>query len=862
MRPLSYTRPVGQLYLTVDTSPYAAGWALSQLHPDGRHPARFGARTLNSHQIHYSQVKRELFGLVQALKAERHYLFGADFIVETDCAPLLGMITAADTPDVHMLRWVLFVRTFNPHIIHISGTANVVADMLSRAAYPSPPEVLVSALSGTPGDSSPAAFYQEQYADDLRLLNIGLYLSTQQPQPSWTPSFFRQVRRSAHGFLLLDGLLWVPSGGRDLQPRRVVGLASQRDRIVDELHSGPGSGHRGRWATLTRVTDRYFWKGMTAQVLRKVATCPVCQRYAKRVEREPMVASTLKGLVQQWVLDLCAMPRGSGGERYLVIARDSCCGYPEARALRTKRVPGICRFILEDIIARYGAPSSIRADNGELDAQEARSFFARVGVDLSLTTAYNPEANGRSERGHAPIVSAIIKACDGSLGSWPSLLPMALWADRSAISRTTGFAPAELMYGFVPTSPIETTVPAWTQVVWRDGISHEDLLALRIRQLENRAGWLHTGHDHHTMAREIMRRDADSGRRLRSPLRPGDWVLLRENQLDNQHSTNLKFAPRWRGPFVVVDRDEFATYRIRELSGAEYRRRVPAKRLVLFQREGDSVLEDAALQDPTNDWDEDFSPDSADTDRVTLLESRSVVAGTQLALINSALTLDRPARTLKASGPCCGGRPSWSLSPASPLASPSSSSASSAARGPRSWNCLITTDATGAVCGHLDGCGCILEGRLVPGLLVEAEPDGPRDVPILELAKGTPLGIRRQLSVGARSYGCAHERVRVHYCIIDRRVPPGIISQIIGPVRAAVFHVGGKIQECDVSGVIRKADSVTPQQPFVEFQGVQPHPEEDHCTRKRGCVAPSPTPACEDPHLPPGGSHCGFGGPL
>ena len=55
----------------------------------------------------------------------------------------------------------------------------------------------------------------------------------------------------------------------------------------------------------------------------------------------------------------------------------------------------------------------MRADRGELDVIEARNFFQRYGVQLRLTTVYNHEANGKSERGHPPIIHALVKACKG-----------------------------------------------------------------------------------------------------------------------------------------------------------------------------------------------------------------------------------------------------------------------------------------------------------------------------------------------------------------------------------------------------------------------------------------------------------------
>ena len=47
------------------------------------------------------------------------------------------------------------------------------------------------------------------------------------------------------------------------------------------------------------------------------------------------------------------------------------------------------------------------------DAREAMELSERLGVKLSLTIAYNPEANGNIDRGHRRIVKAIIRACDG-----------------------------------------------------------------------------------------------------------------------------------------------------------------------------------------------------------------------------------------------------------------------------------------------------------------------------------------------------------------------------------------------------------------------------------------------------------------
>jgi hypothetical protein len=126
------------------------------------------------------------------------------------------------------------------------------------------------------------------------------------------------------------------------------------------------------------------------------------------------------------------------------------------------------------------------ADRGELDSDEARQFFTKFGVWLTLITAYNPKANGKIERGHGPIVKALVKACDGRTKLWPQMLPYALWADRATHITVTGYMPAELMTGQIPVMPVESSIMTWSVLPWKEGMSREELHEVRIRQLERR----------------------------------------------------------------------------------------------------------------------------------------------------------------------------------------------------------------------------------------------------------------------------------------------------------------------------------------------------------------------------------------
>ena len=93
------------------------------------------------------------------------------------------------------------------------------------------------------------------------------------------------------------------------------------------------------------------------------------------------------------------------------------------------------------------------ADQGELDSDEAMEFLMKHGVRLTLTTTYNPEANGKIECRNGLIVKALVNSCNGNVKIWVQLLAYALWADRTMHSSMTGYMPLELMTGLMPIIP-------------------------------------------------------------------------------------------------------------------------------------------------------------------------------------------------------------------------------------------------------------------------------------------------------------------------------------------------------------------------------------------------------------------------
>jgi hypothetical protein len=237
---------------------------------------------LSERQRKYAQVKRELWGIVSAIKSDREYLIGAEVVIETDFLPILGMISGSNTPDIAMLQWIAYIKSLGPEIRHIAGKRNVVADMLSRARYEggeeqgSDREEVGSDFFTSSFVRVHATFMEQDY--DNEFVDIGKYLSTlRRDEASRTTDDFHCIRKKAYNYLLKDGHLWRHPQKNNGIPMCVVCKLEEQHRLIKEFHDSAWVGHRGVWATFAKLKEKYWWLGFYKNVTTCVETCKNCQ---------------------------------------------------------------------------------------------------------------------------------------------------------------------------------------------------------------------------------------------------------------------------------------------------------------------------------------------------------------------------------------------------------------------------------------------------------------------------------------------------------------------------------------------------------------------------------------------------------
>ena len=135
IRPLDYDNQ-GAIVLAVDTSYIAVGFYIYQedkIDPKKVYYAKFGSKPLNDREARFSQPKRELFGLKEALRLNKRWLFGArKLIVETDAKYIKGMLENPDMmPNATINRWIDEILLYHFVLRHKAG-ATFGPDGLSR----------------------------------------------------------------------------------------------------------------------------------------------------------------------------------------------------------------------------------------------------------------------------------------------------------------------------------------------------------------------------------------------------------------------------------------------------------------------------------------------------------------------------------------------------------------------------------------------------------------------------------------------------------------------------------------------------------------------------------------------------------
>ncbi|XP_037804895.1 uncharacterized protein LOC119599226 [Penaeus monodon] len=120
-------------YLRTDASDTGLGAVLLQKVDGFLMPIAYASRKLSDSEGRYAVIEREALAIVWAIKKFWCYLYGREFVLQTDQQPLT-YIRNMKNSNGRLMRWSLALQSYAFTIEYIKGQDNVGADILSRCS--------------------------------------------------------------------------------------------------------------------------------------------------------------------------------------------------------------------------------------------------------------------------------------------------------------------------------------------------------------------------------------------------------------------------------------------------------------------------------------------------------------------------------------------------------------------------------------------------------------------------------------------------------------------------------------------------------------------------------------------------------
>ena len=435
------------------------------------------------------------------------------------------------------------------------------------------------------------------------------FLQTMQVPTDIPVSKDRHFCIEATKYHIVDGVLFRRNT-KGRMSRKVICHKNDKKAILKALLKE--SGHRGRDGTPKKILETYWWRNVYRDKKEHVQTCDECQHRLNVLVEEvlhPNITSTMWNRV---CVDVVHVPKGVGGSKYLVVAREDISGLPEAKAIRKANSQTVAKFLEEEVFARHGCPTMFVVDGGSENKGFVDELCVCLRVEKHTVTPCHPQANGVVERGHKQLVDGLSKLCSASPGKWPNFLGAILWADLTTVRKSTGFTPFQLVYGRQCLLPIELLLSTWQMYYSQQARTPAELLALLVKQLT--AHIMDVDEAVATLTRSKLANKAwfDKKKKLRpetANIHKGYHVLLHNTKLDNQHTDKL--TDRWGGPYLVHKILDGDAYVLTELDGSRLDGAYVGNRLKRYWARGPAEDEEQSVEETVEeDGDMDTEADS------------------------------------------------------------------------------------------------------------------------------------------------------------------------------------------------------------------------------------------------------------
>lgn len=426
-----FTKP---FVVQTDASAYGLGAVLSQEFPEGERVICYLSRSLTKSERQYSTTERECLGVLWALEKLRPYIEGAEFTVVTDHHSLVWLNNLKD-PCGRLCRWAVRLQQYNFKVVHRKGKEHLVPDFLSRSV---------------PVTDSITVNHNRLFED----------FEGEHVKDRWYCRLRRRIEENPATFAqwrIEDNKIYkyvkhkFPDLVSESDQWKLVVPKESRLSLLKDCHSRPTSAHPGILKTYQKLSQKYFWPKMQADVVRFVKNCEVCIAH-KVVQNKPSGFMGSRPVVskpfQMISVDIVGpLPRSTKGYVYIFVVCDYFSKFVLTCPLRTATTASICKFLEDHVFLLFGVPQYIISDNGpQFKSADFKKLCEKYDSTVLYNALYHPQ-NNPTERVNRVIKTMLSMYVKENHRQWDVYLNSVTCAVRTLVHEVTRYTPYFLVFG-------------------------------------------------------------------------------------------------------------------------------------------------------------------------------------------------------------------------------------------------------------------------------------------------------------------------------------------------------------------------------------------------------------------------------
>ena len=361
-------------------------------------------------ESNYSNIERELLGIVFAVTHFKHFPYGRPVTIISDHKPLVSLFKKSLTSSSpHLSRMLLQILDYDLSIVYQEGSKMHLSDALSRRNTHQPDKGLTlpgmditvhEVESCTNFSSISLGKIRESTLHDNNLQVLKTHIINGFPlHTNQCPECIRPFFPYRDELTILNGLI--------LKVSCIVIPTVLQDQLLNVIHES----HLGICKTLEHARISIFWPNITNDIKKLLSQCRACPQHQDKQPNELIISEPE---LKPWT-SLSIDNFEYKGRHYLIIL-DRCTKSVVVKCVHSYDAGTTVETMCE-VFSEFGLPKNIRSDRGRnFLSNQFTQFLNTLGIDLTFCSAYHHSNNpaGCAIRN----VKNLMKHCASAGKSW------------------------------------------------------------------------------------------------------------------------------------------------------------------------------------------------------------------------------------------------------------------------------------------------------------------------------------------------------------------------------------------------------------------------------------------------------------